>query len=106
MKNEAPDYPDYMDVKEASEVVDELRGRTMHMIWQYKAWRQRRSAVLMKSEHLLMEDDLLRTQINETFRLYKVVQGEYTHLHRRCLEGLRQKTATRFVPEEERKQCA
>lgn len=102
MKNEQPDYPDYMDVKEVSEVVDELRGRTMHMIWHYKAWRGRRATVLMKSAHLLMEDDLLRTQINDTFQLYKAMQSEYHELYRRCLSGIEKHDQERFAAEEER----
>ena len=79
----------YMDVKEVSEVVDDLRGRTMHMIGQYKAWHRRRKALLMKSSYLLMEDDLLREQIHEMFRLYRQMHREYHALYRRCLAELR-----------------
>ena len=83
----------YMDVKEVSEVVDDLRGRTMHMIWHYKAWHRRRKAMLVKSSYLLMEDDLLREQIHEMFHLYRQMHREYHALYRRCMAELRAEDA-------------
>jgi hypothetical protein len=78
----------YMDVKEVSEVVEDLRGRTMQMIWQYKAWHQRRKAMLVKSSYLLMEDDLLREHIHAMFQLYRQMHREYHALYRRCMAEL------------------
>ena len=84
---------DYMQVKAASEVMEELRGRTMHMVWQYRAWRQRRAGELMQSTHLLMEDDLMQEQIRQMFALYRTTQREYHDLYRRSMAQLAKRKA-------------
>jgi hypothetical protein len=97
----------YMDVKEVSEVVDALRGRTMQMIGQYKTWHLRRKALLVKSSYLLMEDDLLREQIHEMFRLYRQMHREYHALYRRCMAELRAAGAPDPVAKgQEERRCA
>lgn len=79
---------DYMQVKAASEVTEELRGRTMHMVWQYRAWRQRRAGELIKSTHLLMQDDLMQEHIRQMFALYRTTYRDYHDLYRRSLAAL------------------
>ena len=68
-----------MQVKAASEVTEELRDRTMHMIWHYRAWRQRRAGELMKSSHLLMQE-----HSRQMFRLHRTTHRKYHELYRRC----------------------
>lgn len=81
---------DYMQVKAASEVMEELRGRTVQMIWQYRAWRQRRAGDLIKSSHLLMQDDLMQEQIRQMFALYRTTHRDYHNLYRCAVAAMQQ----------------
>ena len=76
---------DYMDVKAASEVAEELRRRTRRMLKEYREWRKWREAVLMRSAHLSMQDDLMREQLRGMYGLYRTTHGEFLGLYRRAL---------------------
>ena len=84
------EHIDYMQVKAASEVMEEVRKQAMIMIWQYRAWRKRRAGDLLKSSHLLMHDDLMLTQIRDMVQLYRAANREYHELYRRCMASIRQ----------------
>jgi hypothetical protein len=79
---------DYMQVKAASEVMEEVRKQTLLMICQYKTWRKRRAGELLKSSHLLMHDDLMLAQIRDMIQLYRATNREYHELYRRCMVGI------------------
>ncbi len=80
-----PEHIDYLDVKAASEVSEDLRKATRRMLKEYREWRKWREAVLMRSSHLFMQDDLMREQIREMYGLYRATQGEFFSLYRRAL---------------------
>jgi hypothetical protein len=82
------DHIDYMQVKAASEVMEEVRKQAMMMIWQYRTWRKRRAGDLLKSSYLLMHDDLMLTQLREMVQLYRAANREYHELYRRCMAGI------------------
>jgi hypothetical protein len=82
------EHIDYMQVKAASEVREEVRKQALLMICQYKAWRLRRAGDLLKSSHLLMHDDLMLGQIRDMIQLYRVTNREYYDLYRRCMAGI------------------
>jgi len=79
------DKIDYMDVKAASEIMEEVRTRTRVMLRTYRDWRGRYETSLMKSSHLLMTDDLMREQIRGMYSLYRVTNGEFHRLYRKSL---------------------
>jgi len=83
------EHIDYMQVKAASEVMEEVRKQALLMICQYKVWRKRRAGDLMKSSHLLMHDDLLLMQIRDMIQLYRATNREYHDLYRRCMASIR-----------------
>jgi hypothetical protein len=87
------EHIDYMQVKAASEVMEEIRKQALLMICQYKAWRKRRAGDLMKSTHLLMHDDLMLIQIRDMIQLYRATNREYHTLYRRCMASMHQNTA-------------
>jgi hypothetical protein len=82
------EHIDYMQVKAASEVMEEVRKQALLMIWQYKAWRKRRAGDLLKSSHLLMHDDLMLMQIRDMIQLYRATNREYHDLYRRCMADI------------------
>jgi hypothetical protein len=82
------EHIDYMQVKAASEVMEEVRGQALQMIWQYRAWRKRRAGDLMKSTHLLMHDDLMQAQIRDMLQLYRATHRDYHDLYRRCMKAI------------------
>ena len=84
------DHIDYMQVKAASEVMEEVRKQAMMMIWQYRTWRKRRAGDLLKSSHLLMHDDLMLAQIRDMVQLYRATNREYHELYRRCMASIQQ----------------
>jgi hypothetical protein len=82
------DHIDYMQVKAASEVMEEVRKQALLMICQYKAWRKRRAGDLLKSSHLLMHDELMLGQLRDMIQLYRVTNREYYALYRRCMADI------------------
>ena len=95
------EHIDYMQVKAASEVMEEIRKQAMIMIWQYRTWRKRRAGDLLKSSHLLMHDDLMLTQLREMVQLYRATNREYHELYRRCMADIE-----RGRPQEEKRRKA
>ena len=85
MKDE---HIDYMQVKAASEVMEEVRKQTLMMICQYKTWRKRRAGDLLRSSHLLMHDDLMLGQIRDMIQLYRITNREYHDLYRQCMASI------------------
>jgi hypothetical protein len=82
------DHIDYMQVKAASEVMEEVRKQALLMICHYKVWRKRHAGDLLKSSHLLMHDDLMLAQIRDMIQLYRTTNREYHNLYRRFMADI------------------
>jgi hypothetical protein len=74
-----------MDVKAASEIMEDVRARARAMIRNYRNWRRQNAPELIKSTNLLMADDVFREQVRSMYDLYRITNGEFHRLYRKSV---------------------